>query len=94
MQISVPLLLDLGNILFFIGSLPQLYRTYQRRHALRDLSLYSWVIQIFASLCFFSAGVLTGAGFTVVLNTFNIAYAGCTAYWIHRAHNMSIASAS
>lgn len=84
-SVSVPLLLDLGNILFFIGSLPQLYRTYQRRRELRDLSIYSWVIQIFASICFFSAGVLTGAGFTVVLNAFNIGYAGLTAYWIHRA---------
>lgn len=85
LSISVPFLLDLGNILFFVGSLPQLYRTYQRRSELSDLSIYSWVIQIFASICFFSAGVLTGAGFTVVLNAFNIGYAGLTAYWINCA---------
>jgi len=83
--LSVPILLDLGNILFFVGNLPQLYRTYQRRQQLRDLSIYSWVIQIFASICFLTAGLLTGAAFTVVLNAFNIAYAGVTAYWIHRA---------
>lgn len=84
MSVSVPILLDLGNILFFLGNLPQLYKTYQRRKKLRDLSIYSWVIQIFASICFFSAGVLTGALFTVVLNAFNIGYAGVTAYWINQ----------
>ena len=85
MSISVPILLDLGNILFFTASLPQLYRTYQRRRELRDLSITSWVIQIFASIAFFVAGLLSGAWFAVVLNAFNMSYAGITVYWIHRA---------
>jgi uncharacterized protein with PQ loop repeat len=85
MSVSVALLLDLGNILFFISSLPQLYRTYQRRHELQDLSIASWIIQIFASICFFSAGMLSGAWFAVAVNVFNITYAGVTAYWINRA---------
>jgi uncharacterized protein with PQ loop repeat len=84
MSVSVALLLDVGNILFFISSLPQLYRTYQRRHTLRDLSIVSWLIQIVASICFLSAGMLSGAWFAVALNVFNIAYAGVTAYWINR----------
>ena len=85
MSVSVALLLDLGNILFFLASLPQLYRTYQRRYELQDLSIASWLIQICASICFFSAGLLSGAWFAVALNIFNMTYAGVTAYWIHRA---------
>jgi uncharacterized protein with PQ loop repeat len=85
-RMSVPLLLDLGNILFFIGNLPQLYRTFQRRHELRDLSIASWMIHIFASVCFFFAGVLSGAWFSVALNGFHVAYSGVTAYWINRAY--------
>ena len=85
MSVSVALLLDLGNILFFLASLPQLYRTYQRRRELQDLSIASWVIQIFASVCFLSAGWISGAWFTVALNAFNMTYAGVTAYWIQRA---------
>jgi len=85
MSVSVALLLDLGNILFFLASLPQLFKTYKRRHELRDLSITSWVIQILASVCFFSAGWISGAWFTVALNGFNMAYAGVTAYWIYRA---------
>jgi uncharacterized protein with PQ loop repeat len=87
MSTSVPVLLDLGNILFFLGNLPQLYRSYQHRHTLRDLSIYTWVIQIFAALCFCSAGIVTGAWFAVILNGFNIAYGGVTAYWINQARS-------
>jgi len=85
MSAYVPILLDIGNILFFIGSLPQLYRTYQNRRQLKDLSFYSWLIQIFASVCFFTAGILTGAWFTVTLTGFNILYGEITVTWIHRA---------
>lgn len=85
MSVSVPILLDLGNILFFLGSLPQLYRTYQRRQKLQDLSIASWVIQIFASVCFFSAGALSGAWFTMAVNGFNVTYAGVTAHWINQS---------
>jgi uncharacterized protein with PQ loop repeat len=83
-SVSVPLLLDIGNILFFTASLPQLYQTYQRRHELRDLSIMSWVMQIFASIAFLAAGLLSGAWFAVILNAFNMTYAGITVYWIHR----------
>lgn len=85
MSVSVPILLDLGNILFFTASLPQLYRTYQRRHELQDLSIMSWVIQIFASIAFLAAGMLSGAWFAMILNAFNMTYAGITVYWIDRA---------
>lgn len=85
MNVYVPILLDIGNILFFIGSLPQLYRTYTNRHELRDLSLYGWTTHIFATMCFFVSGILTGAIFTAILTGFNIGYATITVYWIYRS---------
>lgn len=61
MSVSIPILLDLESILFLTASLPQLYRTDQLRHKLRELYIMSWVIQIFAPGSFLAAGMLSGA---------------------------------
>jgi len=81
----VPLLLDMGNIAFAIGTFPQLHRTYVNRHSLKDLSIKAFILFTIATGIFFIVGLLTGAWFTIALTTFNIFYNLLTVYWIWRA---------
>jgi len=84
MNKTIPLLLDAGNIIFTVAVFPQLYKTYQNRHSLKDLSIFSFIFITIATVCFFMAGILIRAYFTIILTGFNVFYNLLTVYWIWR----------
>lgn len=80
------MLCDVGNTIYFIATLPQLHRTYNNRHKLKDLSIQSFILYTIASLVFICAGILMRAPVTVGLCTFNVFYNLLTIHWIrHKA---------
>lgn len=77
----VAILLDIGNIIFFIGNLPQLITAYKHRKDLGSLS--SIMLSFFAiAVSFFSiAGALLGAWIMCGLNAFNCIFFASQLYW-------------
>jgi len=74
-------LLDMGNIIFFLSSLPQMWTAYKNRRKLSGLSSWMLTGYIIATVFFLTAGIITNAYFTTVLCAFNIAFFLCQRYW-------------
>lgn len=81
----VPLLLDLGNIIFFVATFPQLLLTYKNRNSLKDLSPPAFLMFAVATICFLLVSLLTGAIATTCITTFQIICDLITVYWILRS---------
>lgn len=80
----VPYLLDIGNIIFFIATLPQLLQTYENRYELKDLSKIGFSLMAVGTVFFLVVAVITHAYATIALTAFNIIYNLITVYWIVR----------
>jgi len=78
----VPILLDIGNIIFFIATFPQLKITYTNRNNLKDLSAITFLLISIGCFCFMIGNYLIGAKIAGLLNVFNIIYNSLTIYWI------------
>ena len=83
----IGLLLDLGNIVFTIGSLPQIYSSFKYRYKLKGLSISSFVLYIIATLCFLPVMVWTNAWIAFICGCFNIFSFLWNVYWILRLRN-------
>ena len=75
------LLLDIGNIIFFVASFPQLITAYRNRSNLIGLSSKFLIGYLIASNFFIGAGLLTGGYACVVLNAINEVFYGIQLYW-------------
>jgi len=78
------ILLDLGNILFFVATFPQLRKTYKYRNnpeTLEGVSMYTFIGFILATICFILAGFLIGGILTVILGIINIMTFALQLYW-------------
>lgn len=81
----IPLLLDLGNLLFFFGGFPQLIKTVKNRKNLKDLSALTFSLYAIAAFLFVIVGVLLWSWLTIVFNTVNTFYFCAIVYWIKKA---------
>jgi len=55
----IGLLLDIGNIIFTIGSLPQIYRSFRYRENLKGLDPWTLIAYSIATVVFLPTMVLT-----------------------------------
>lgn len=76
---------DLGNIIFFIATFPQLKKTIQNRKQLKDLSPMAFLGYTLATVCFWINSIWMRAYFALALTSFNIVYNLITIYWILKA---------
>ena len=74
-------LLDLGNVLFTIGCLPQIYTTFKNRHSLKDINYYSQGIFTISTAIFVIADLYLGAYIALTLCSFNIFANIWNIYW-------------
>lgn len=77
----VAILLDVGNIIFFIASFPQLITAYKNRKNLKALSKWMLIGYTFATACFAGVGYLANAPLTLVFNIFNTFLFLAQIYW-------------
>ena len=77
----IGIVLDIGNVIFFISNLPQLITAYKNRTNLKGLSAKMLFGFICSTIFFIIAGVLTNAYFTVALGILNIVFFLLQLYW-------------
>jgi len=77
----IPILLDVGNIIFFISSLKQMVTAYQNRRNLQGLSSKMLIGYIISTFCFISVGFMTKALFTIIFGFANIGFFLSQLYW-------------
>lgn len=77
----IGLLLDIGNIIFFISNLPQLITAYRNRRDLKGLSSRMLIGYFIATLFFGSVAFLTGGYITFVLCIINEVIFITQAHW-------------
>ena len=61
-----PILLDIGNAIFFVVNFPQLRSAYQNRKDLKGLNPIMLLGVMIASILFGTAGIIMSAPFTVI----------------------------
>ena len=66
--------INLGNIVFFLATFPQLKLTYKNRKSLKDLSLLTFVSYTLATFLFLVSSLILGAYVAVVLQSLTISY--------------------
>lgn len=77
----ISLLLDIGNIIFFLSNFPQVLTAYRNRKNLRSLSSLMLLGFSLSTTLFVTVGILTVAPFTVVLGIGNILFFLAQFYW-------------
>lgn len=77
----VALILDAGNIIFFVANLPQLVTAYRNRQNLRGLSSKMLIGFILSTVMFILAGLVLGGALTVILGVFNVLFFAAQLYW-------------
>jgi len=77
----IGLMLDIGNIIFFISNLPQLITAYKNRTNLQGLSAKMLFGFILSTIFFIVAGVLANAYLTVILGILNIFFFLLQLHW-------------
>ena len=77
----VGILLDLGNVAFFVSNLPQLLTAYRNRRDLRGLSGKMLLGFTVSTLLFISAGWLARAPLTVILGCANVVFFTLQLHW-------------
>ena len=86
-MVGVGTILDIGNIIFFIASFPQMINAFHNRKNLRGLSaglLFGYMI---ATIFFFIAGLMVGGYFVMVLSAINEVFFGVQLYWKYKYKN-------
>lgn len=81
----IPILLDVGNCLFFFGGFPQLVKTIKNRKTLKDLSALTFTFYTLAAALFVAVGLMLGSWMTFVFNAINTVYFIAIIYWIKKA---------
>lgn len=78
----IGILLDVGNVVFFLATFPQLISTYRnRKKGLKAVSSKTFLGFLIATLFFISVGALTGGYLTVLLGIINEITFGLQLYW-------------
>jgi len=77
----ISVLLDVGNIVFFIANFPQMVNAYENRKNLKGLSTTMLLGYMIATLFFISVGLLTNGHFTAILGMINEVFFGLQFYW-------------
>jgi len=80
----IGLLLDLGNIIFTIGSLPQMYSSFKYRHRLKGLNPFTFIGYTIATLFFLPVMIWTNAWIAFGCGSLNIISFIWNIYWIWR----------
>lgn len=80
----IPYLTDVGNIIFFVAGLPQLWKTWKNRKnpkMLEGLSSKMLLGYVLSFILFGTLGFIVDGYFTFVLNIFNIIFFLIQVYW-------------
>lgn len=77
----IGILLDIGNIVFFLSNCPQLVTAYRNRRNLKGLSSKMLFGFIISTIFFILVGLLTNAPLTVILGLTNIVFFILQLYW-------------
>lgn len=83
----VPILLDLGNIVMFLATLPQLITAWKNRRNLSGLSTTMVIGYIIANLIFALVGLISGAYFALVLSSGNCVFFVMQLFWKWKYRN-------
>jgi len=74
-------ILDVGNIIFFVANFPQIITAYKNRKNLQGLSSKMLFGYMIATIFFFMAGLITGGIMTAILCAINEVIFGTQLYW-------------
>jgi len=77
----ISILLDIGNIIFFISNFPQMMNAYKNRRNLKGLSILFLLGISIATIIFIIISVLTFAPFTFAIGWLEIFFYLCQVYW-------------
>lgn len=77
----IGLILDLGNIIFFLANIPQVVTAYRNRKNLRGLSSRMLLGYSASTVCFITSGYMAQGYLTVVLGVINILIFITQLYW-------------
>ena len=77
----IGLLLDIGNVIFFISSFPQLISIFKNRKQLKGLSRKTPFGYIISTLFFIACGFLSNGYLTMILGVINVANFSLQIYW-------------
>lgn len=84
----IAVLLDIGNIIFFGSSLPQLRESYKnRKTGMKGISMKFLIGYAIATACFSLAGFLCRGWATFILNAINVGIFTFQAYWKRKYRN-------
>ena len=78
------LLLEVGNMLFFMAGFPQLIRTLKmirKKQKMIGVSSSSFVGYALGCICFAGVGIIFSSFLTTTFNLFNLAYFSIVAWW-------------
>jgi len=79
---TIGLLLDIGNIIFTITSLPQVYSSFKHRNKLKGLNPLTYLGYIIATLVFLVVMAWTEAWISFMCGCFNIFTFSWNIIWI------------
>lgn len=77
-------LIDIGNIIFFVGNLPQLITAYRNRTNLQGLSSKMLFLFMISTVFFILAGALTDGMMTIILGLVNEIIFSIQLFWKHK----------
>jgi len=83
----VPILLDFGNIIFFIANIPQVLKSYKNRKNLKVLSSKMLLGYISGSFLFAIAFLIAGGMIAFMLCLFNFCFFSLQLYWKWKYRN-------
>jgi uncharacterized protein with PQ loop repeat len=80
------LLLDVGNVMFFAGGLPQLITTIKNKDNLKGISPIGFLMYSIGCMFFLLMSIVNQAWMATIFNIFNVPYFGIVAYWSWKAN--------
>lgn len=83
---TIGILLDVGNVMFFAGGLPQLITTIRNKDNLQGISPVGFLMYSIGCLFFMVVCILNQAWMATIFNIFNVPYFGIVAYWSWKAN--------
>jgi uncharacterized protein with PQ loop repeat len=82
----IGILLDVGNVMFFAGGLPQLITTIRNKDNLQGISPFGFLMYSIGCMFFMIVCVLNQAWMATIFNLFNVPYFAIVAYWSWKAN--------
>ena len=77
----ISILLDIGNIIFFLANFPGIVTAFKNRTNLSAISSKMLIGYMLATICFTIVGLLTGGYITAILGVINELIFGIELYW-------------